>query len=159
MNDGQVRRRVSPAAFAFGLVMFAFPFVTVSCGGAPLVDLSGFQLAFGTEFQGEPVGPYGTVTLALFCAAAGAIAAWLAYRMAAVVLGAVGTASLLFFLFQFYVEIMQNPDADGTVGVISRVGFWLAVGALFAGALAAWYWFPQGRRESAGVGYGIEPEA
>lgn len=142
------RHRVSPAAFAFAIVMFAFPFVTVSCGGAPIVDLSGFQLAFGTQYMDEPVGPYALVSVALACAVIGAGAAWFGLRKISLVVGAVGAASLLMFMFQFYLEATQNPEGDGSIGVISRISFWLAVSAHTGGAAAAWSWLPRQQRAS-----------
>jgi hypothetical protein len=152
MRDPLLRRRASPAAFAFALIMFAFPFVTVSCGGVPVVELSGFQLAFGTQFQGEPVGPYPMVVVALICVASGAVAGWLAHRRATVVIGSVGAGALLIFLLRFHLEVAQGSEGDGSIAVASHVSFWLAVAALVAGAVAAWSWLPYEARGSGGVG-------
>ena len=152
MRDLFLRRRASPAAFAFGLIMFAFPFVTVSCAGAPIVDLSGFQLTFGIPFRGEPVGPYPMVVVALICAASGAVTGWLASRKITVVMGGVGAGALLIFLFLFYSEAAQSSEGDVPIRVVSHASFWLAGAALVAGAAAAWSWLPSGERESGGVG-------
>lgn len=44
-------KKLSPAVFAVGIVLFLMPFVSISCQGHKLVSLTGIQLSFGGEIK------------------------------------------------------------------------------------------------------------
>jgi hypothetical protein len=51
LSTAERLKKVSPAVFALGIVLFLMPFVNISCQGHKLVSLTGIQLSFGGEIR------------------------------------------------------------------------------------------------------------
>lgn len=140
MNIGDVR--VSRGLIGAGLVMFLFPFITVSCG-AQSISLTGVQLATGTTVMGERMGPQMDVTLAILAAVMALAATWLHSRIGVQpvkVITAIFAASsfgwLQFFKFREDISVSQ---AEIPITISYNAGFWLS-GLLFFGAAALNVW-------------------
>lgn len=92
-------RRISASLFGAILIFFMLPFVTASCNnGTYTATLNGYQLATGTDIEGEPVPPTPVAIVALASAVFGLGLSFLKVRhiaIASTLLGMVGLISLL----------------------------------------------------------------
>jgi len=97
----RVKRFLSPALFGVVIVMFAMPFMLVSCSGQQQTSISGLQLVTGTEvgagMSSQHIGSQPAVLLALALAIAGVALGFARFgwrNVAATVAGAIGAVAL-----------------------------------------------------------------
>lgn len=111
MENGN--RFISPALFGIILVCFLLPFMSISCGRQEIGTLSGMEMAFGTEIEGDDVDALPPATWALTAAVFGlAISFWNRGKVLAALSGLAGFGSLM--ILQLAVnEEMSKPGNRG----------------------------------------------
>lgn len=133
--------RIPAGLYALSFVLFAFPFIMVSCAGTPVAQYSGYGFAFGPEDLsgvGERGDPEWTLLVVL-----GAMAV----ALLACLLGNVGGSRIagraaLVFLVIFVVKVFGQAanarrEQDIPLGVTFEYGLWLTGAALLAAVILA----------------------
>jgi len=161
-------KRLSGLVHILCVLCFLLPFVQVSCNNQKLATLTGVELASGRyNIQGSTDLNFGqstsapqtqsgsiewTVLIALVCALAAGVFAFLGNRGASLIsilLGAVGTVSLLYFR-------SKSPDTSQSMGLITvsyEFGYYLALLLLIAGTAAVFFFeFIAGKKQPAMAG-------
>lgn len=128
-------KRGISAVFGTSALAFVFPFLFVSCGGVEVTRFSGLELAFGTEFQGEQVGPHLELQAALALAVLASVLAWFGATGPAGGFAVIGAGAL--GLHTFIMKVLMNQNEEDFVSITLRyeIGFWLALSALVVGAV------------------------
>jgi hypothetical protein len=133
------RKSVFSGLFGLAIIFFVLPFITVSCGGQPVMILSGVQLMTGvhtssdiqqSDPQADEVGPFPLVTLAFLCAIVGLILGAFGQFLGAGIAGIFGFG----FLILFRVKIVSQIVLQGGAPAMIRydTGYWLALLLLLA---------------------------
>ena len=134
------------------LVFFLMPFLTLTCGGQPLITLNGVNLAtgrtlesknpFSGDVQKREIQPEPMVALAALAAVAALVLAFLAEagstRTGSMV--ASGLCALFLLATKFKVDGDVMKQGEGMVQAQWELGFWLAL--LAAIAATALYFIP-----------------
>lgn len=148
MRDPLYKRLALTKYLAIAL-MFLMPFFGVSCMGMKAMELSGTELALGTtktvpdpmskKPKTQVIEADWRASVALGAAVVGAVAALLlrtrGLRVAMIVLGGAGAASLL--MLKRTLEAEAAAKGQGLVAITTEFGFWACVGLFALGALAA----------------------
>lgn len=149
-------RKVSPALFAFALVCFFMPFVSVSCDGSRLKSLTGIQLVTGTTVEQPALfGPRQTkrvdgdpvAMLAFLCGLVGLGVGFLKSKtshVAGVAAGVGGVLLLLLLKNRGDNEIMQ--EGKGLLEIDWELGFWLVLLLYLGGAILSAYAVAQSKK-------------
>jgi len=131
MSESQRRLIIKILCLAL-LVVFALPFITVSCQGSELVKLSGYNLAFGKEIDNQMTGdtekiePAIPAVIALIVAAIGLVIAFIIkndkqFNITTSGLGVIGFLSMLLLKSGINTEIQKQ-----SLKVEFHTGFTLA---------------------------------
>lgn len=156
------------AAKLVALLLFLLPWVTVSCGQAPIASMSGYELATGTVTVNNPMtgqaehppgsqGPDIPVLVAALLIAGALVGGFLLSRGLAALVGMAGSAVAAVLIgYTVFVRIPNEthaappPGGGGGTGMFNeqqiaeliRVevtsGFWLTIVALAAAILLDW---------------------
>ncbi|MGI6434905.1 MAG: zinc-ribbon domain-containing protein [Syntrophomonadaceae bacterium] len=119
-------RIISPALFGIILICFLLPFMSVSCGGHEIGQVSGIELAFGTDLEGEDIDPYPPALFALAAAVIGlVISFWKKGKLLAALAGLGGFASLIALQLAINHEVTR-PSNDGMIHVTWMNAYYLA---------------------------------
>ena len=132
---------LSPAGFAGIVLLFAFPFVALTCEGERAASFTGVQLVTGTTVdqsnlgrgQAEPVGGRLWARVALACAVFGAALGFVKTRLGArgpAAAGAAGAISLLLLRVSVNADVLRQ--GEGMLRTRYALAFWLAM-LLFVG--------------------------
>ncbi len=138
------KAKVSPVIFVASILCFAFPFLTISCGGQKAASFSGVQLAIGTTVeqpqmfgppQKQKVDPDPLTALAGLCAFVGLGLSLVGARVAigTAISSAVGAASLLLMKSRMDNQVLNQ--GHGMLQVGYEAGYSLALILLVAGAV------------------------
>lgn len=138
----QTASRTSASLYALVLILFAFPFVAVSCNGQDVYELNGYELALGTESlevtEGDVtrIGPFVPLLLTVVAAALAAAAAWAGYRLPAAALALTAVAGLVIFRMSIDTGTLSESVDEGFI-IRARLGlaYWFSSAALLAGAV------------------------
>lgn len=113
------------------VVSFLFPFFLVKCGGTTIASIKGIDLIVGMEIgdgsKAEELGMNIFAILALTCALAGAILAWVKNnqsKMISLVVAAIGFLSLIVLAIQLKAEAGSSKQEMITIGI--GFGYYLA---------------------------------
>jgi hypothetical protein len=155
------------AAKVFALLLFLLPWVTVSCGQAPIATMSGYELATGTVTVHNPMtgqaehppgsqGPDIPVLVAALLIMAALVLGFVLRRALATLVGIAGSAAAAALIsYTVWVRIPSEthatppPGGEGTgmfneqqIAELIRVevssGYWLTICALIAAILLNW---------------------
>lgn len=159
---------VARGAKLVALLLFLLPWVTVSCGNAPIATMSGYELATGSVTVNNPMtgqaehppgsqGPDMPVLVAAVLIAGALIVGFLLSRGLAALIGAAGSAAAAALIsYTVFVRIPNETHAapptgggDGSgmfneqqmaelIKVEVSSGFWLTLAALVAAILLNW---------------------
>lgn len=127
---------LSPAGFAGILLLFAFPFVTLTCERQRAASFTGVQLVTGTTVdqsnlgrgQAEPVGGRLWARIALVCAVAGVALGFVKTRLGAkapAAAGAAGAISLVLLKASIGGDVLRQ--GEGMLQARYTLSFWVAM--------------------------------
>lgn len=132
---------ISVGIFALIILMFFLPFATVSCQGSEIAQLSGFDLAFGTEVQAgfntQKTEPAAALIIVLLCAAAGIFLVAIGKFSLVIPLA---TSLLGFICMMIFRSQILKKMATGGLSIKFEGGFWMTTilllisSAVFAGS-------------------------
>jgi hypothetical protein len=138
------KRAVSPALFGLALLLFAMPFVTVSCGSQEIGTYSGFRIAQGVNYAGKAMsGPNTLAIIGILAAIVGVGVAFVSglraratlYSLVAGVAGFIVTAAMAILAPGYVMEQAGTAMAGaGSIKTTLGPGLW---GAILAFAAAA----------------------
>jgi hypothetical protein len=136
-------KRILPAVFAFAIVCFFFPWLTVNCAGSEFVTLSGVQLATGTtiespslmgETESDRTDPEILAAVAIFLGVIGLVLSLVKGRsgnVGALITGILGVLALLGLSAKINSDIAR--EGEGMLQAEFRFGYFMTL-LLFAAA-------------------------
>jgi hypothetical protein len=139
------RRHISLAAFAVATVGFFLPFVTLSCGGRPLVTATGIQLMTRQVHTTPASAPLGAradpdmnvslfVLVAFGCSIVGVFASRRGRQTILACAGGIGAVALLLLASSLSGQMRQR--GNGMFTLQYEQGYYLALLGLIAAAIA-----------------------
>jgi hypothetical protein len=135
----QTARRLSPGLYILILIFFLMPFMDLSCGGQPVVTLSGIDMVTGKQLEDPGAyGGYGAeapkidpeplAILALLAAGGGLILSFVKGKTGSVLAALVGAAGFVtMLLLKSRIDHQVLTEGEGLVTVEYRIGYWLVL--------------------------------
>ncbi len=130
-------RGLSPALFGVALICFVLPFITVSCQGARLMNVTGMQLVTGmaveqpgisAQRQVKRVGPEILAVIAFVAGIAGLALGFLpSTRRTLLSVIMAGTAVLALLLLKLKIDNDALRESSGLLQIDFAAGYWMAV--------------------------------
>ncbi len=145
-------RRITAVQFGIILILFFTPFLTVSCSGAMNVELTGFDMAFGStvpekdpfsgRVENRKINGDWKMIVVLVSALSGLFLSFyrqMIEKKRKQYIAFFGASGFVFLLFsKFYVEYQINKGGEGMVQAYWEFGFWLSL-VLFLGVMVSSY--------------------
>ena len=134
---GKMVRRISSELFLMVIVFFLLPWVSVTCAGQEILQLSGLELVAGTELgiMGE-TGRYDGEFLAiitLVIAVLGIVAFFVKNRLGRISRGVLAVLGIIFlFALKFKLDGDIKTEGEGMLQTSYLAGFWLTFISFFA---------------------------
>lgn len=146
-------RRISLVLFLLVVMLFLLPWVSVTCAGQEILQLSGLELVAGTEYDimGE-TGRYDGELLAiitLVIAVLGIVSFFIKNRLGRISRGVLAVLGMIFlFSLKFKLDGDIKTEGEGILQTSYLAGFWLTFVSFFAVAVTNIVNFTQLRKQS-----------